>query len=302
MEINQSSNELRKINRFNKHNNNDKEKSEKDKKHKKKGKKDKKNKKETSQNKIKHSNKNKSKEKSNNKYKIKNMALNDFEINRLIYPEALKYDKRNYFQYYWSLLRTGHIVLFSFITSNDYNSKSIKICLFYFSFALYFSVNALFFSDSTMHKIFLDKGKFNFIYQIPQIIYSSLISSVVSLVMKYLSLTQQDILSLKIIKNENLFKKKIHELKKKLLFKFILFFALSYCLLILFWIYISSFCAVYKNTQIFLIIDTIISFAFSLIYPFGYYLAPGLFRILALRSKKKNRQCIYKISLIIQLI
>ena len=302
MEINQSSNELRKINRFNKHINNDKKKSEKDKKHKKKDKKDKKNKKETSENKMKHSNKNKSKEKSYNKYKIKNMALNDFEINRLIYPEALKYDKRNYFQYYWSLLRTGHIVLFSFITSNDYNSKSIKICLFYFSFALYFSVNALFFSDSTMHKIFLDKGKFNFIYQIPQIIYSSLISSVVSLVMKYLSLTQRDILELKIIKNANLFQKKVHELKKKLIFKFILFYALSYCLLILFWIYISSFCAVYKNTQIFLIIDTIISFAFSLIYPFGYYLAPGLFRILALRSKKKNRQCIYKISLIIQLI
>ena len=153
-----------------------------------------------------------------------------------------------------------------------------------------------------MHKIFLDKGKFNFIYQIPQIIYSSLISSVVSLVMKYLSLTQRDILELKIITNVNLFKKKIHELKKKLLFKFILFFALSYCLLILFWIYISSFCAVYKNTQIFLIIDTVISFTFSLIYPFGYYLAPGLFRIPSLRSKKKNKQCIYKISQIIQLI
>ena len=153
-----------------------------------------------------------------------------------------------------------------------------------------------------MHKLFLEKGKFKFIYQIPQIIYSSLICSVVSLLMKYLSLSQQDILELKIIKNEKILKNKENELKKKLNIKFIFFYLLSYIFLIVFWYYISCFCAVYKNTQILLIIDTAISFGFSLIYPFGYYLVPGIFRISALRSKKKNKECIYRISLLIQLI
>ena len=33
------------------------------------------------------------------------------------------------------------------------------------------AMNVFFFADETMHKIFLDYGKFNFIQQIPQVIY-----------------------------------------------------------------------------------------------------------------------------------
>ena len=58
------------------------------------------------------------------------MVYNDKEMNELTYEQALKYDKRNYIQYYYSLLKTKHILIFSFCTSNDYNSKIIKIDLF----------------------------------------------------------------------------------------------------------------------------------------------------------------------------
>ena len=77
----------------------------------------------------------------------------------------------------------------------------VKISIFLFSFALYFTVTALFYSDSTMHKIYEDNGKFNFIYQIPQIIYSTLISSVINLIVSILSMTERNILSLKKEKN-----------------------------------------------------------------------------------------------------
>ena len=232
---------------------------------------------------------------------IKN-KLNDYEMNRLNFSEALKYDRRKYFQYYWSLLKTGHIVLFAFVPNNDYNSMSIKMCLFISSLALYFTINALFFNNETMHRIFDDHGKYNIIYQLPQIIYSSLISTVISIIMKYLSLSQQEILNLKTFIKSDSLKKSVKELKKRLLIKFILFYLLSYALIIFYWIYVSSFCAVYKNTQKILIVDTIISFGISLTYPFGYYLIPGIFRIPALKSKNKKKECIYKISLFIQLV
>ena len=57
-----------------------------------------------------------------------------------------------------------HIIIFTFYTNNDYNSKLIKFIVFLFSFALYFTINTLFFSDSTLHKIYEDQGKYNFIY------------------------------------------------------------------------------------------------------------------------------------------
>ena len=72
--------------------------------------------------------------------------------------------------------------------------------------------------------------------------------------------------------------------------------------MILFSYFISCFCAVYENTQMILIEDTLISFGSSLIYPFGFKLLPGLFRIPALRSKNKNKAWLYKISKLVNLI
>ena len=120
-----------------------------------------------------------------------NKKFNDYEINSLSYKKALKYDNRTYFQYYFSLLRTKHLLILTFYTYDDYNSRIIKIILFLFSFSLYYAVNALFFTDSTMHKIYEDKGSFNFIYQIPQIFYSSIISSIINIIVKTLSFSEK---------------------------------------------------------------------------------------------------------------
>ena len=77
----------------------------------------------------------------------------DFEINSLTYKEAIKIDKRTFIQYYISLIKTKHLFVFSFFNRKDYNSNIIKKCLFFYSFALFYFVNALFFTDATMHKI-----------------------------------------------------------------------------------------------------------------------------------------------------
>ena len=50
-------------------------------------------------------------------------------------------------------------------------------------------VNALFFNDDTMHKIYEEKGSFDFIYNIPQILYSSLISGFINGLIRTLAVT-----------------------------------------------------------------------------------------------------------------
>ena len=69
--------------------------------------------------------------------------------------------------------------------------------------------------------------------------------------------------------------------------------------MILFWLYLSSFCAIYASTQYHLIKDTLISFGLSLINPLGLYLKPGIFRIQALN---KHNEILFKIGKVIQLI
>ena len=146
-------------------------------------------------------NKNKSKKVLNKKLILKKtkdiMAYNDQEINNLPYKLAIKNDKRSYCQYYLSLLKIKHILIFSFYNNNDYNSRIVKIDLFFINFTIYYTVNALFFNDVTMHKIYEDKGSFNIIYQLPQILYSSLISSVLNVCLKLLALSEGRILNFK---------------------------------------------------------------------------------------------------------
>ena len=230
------------------------------------------------------------------------LQFKDYELNSLSYNDALKYDKRTYLQYYISLLKTKHLLIFTFLQNDDYNSTIIKICLFFFSFDLYFTINALFYTDSTIHEIYEESGAFNFIYHIPQIFYSSIISAVINVIVKNLSLSQKNLLQLKNEKNIEECPKKIEQILKCLKIKFTLFYIISFVFLLLFWYYITCFCVVYKNTQIHLIKDTIISFGLSLLYPFGINLIPGFFRIPALKDTQRNKKCLYGISKIIQII
>ena len=227
------------------------------------------------------------------------LPINDYEYNNMAYDDALIYDKRTYFEYYWSLLKTKHILLFAFIQTNDYNSTINKISLFAFSFALYLTINALFFTDSTIHKIYQEEGEYNFIYQLPQILYSTIISSVINIIIKFLSLSEKNILKLKNEKNIDDIVSQKQKLLKILRIKFIWFFNISLIFLLFFWYYLGCFCAIYKNTQIHLLKDFLVSFSLSLFYPFGINLIPGIFRI---SSLKNNKKCNYQISKIIQLI
>ena len=224
------------------------------------------------------------------------------ELNLLEYKDALKSDKRTYYQFYISLLKSRHLLIFSFWPFKDYNSRIIKIFLFFFFFSIHLTINALFFNDSTMHKIYEDKGSYNFIYQIPQILYSSIISGVINGLIRFLSLSQKNIIKLK-EENE---KSNINENKKKLLsvlkIKFALFFIITFIILLFCFYYISCFCGIYINTQTHLFKDSLISFILSLVYPFVTCLIPGLLRIPGLRDGKGSSGFAYKLSALLMLI
>ena len=230
------------------------------------------------------------------------MDYNDNELNELPYDLALKYDNRSFSQYYISLLKTKHTLIFIFFYNKDYNSKIIKIDLFFIGFSINYTVNALFFTDNTMHNIYVSKGSFDIEYQLPKIIYSSLISMILNTLLKILALSNSKIIEFKQNKNRKDVEKRGDELNDNLKIKFILFFIIRFIFSLFFWYYISMFGAIYRNTQYHLLKDTLISFGLSLIYPFFIYLIPGIFRIPALTDSQKDSQCLYKFSQILQVI
>ena len=55
-------------------------------------------------------------------------------------------------------------------------------------------MSVVFYSDDTMHKIYIDQSSFDFTYQLPQMIYSSLISFFLEMLPNNLGLYEENIL------------------------------------------------------------------------------------------------------------
>ena len=134
----------------------------------------------------------------------------------------------------------------------------------------------------------------------PHILYSSFICVLIITLIKYFSLTEKDFILLKNLDKKNI-NEKVTEILKCIKIKLVLFFILNFLFIIFFWYYLSCFCAVYKNSQIHLIKDTLICFGISMLYPFGYNLITSLLRILSLRSKNKDKECLFKFSKFLQI-
>ena len=236
---------------------------------------------------------------------FKGNNFSDFELNELEYEKAVEYDKRTFFNYYWQLIRREHLIIFTFFSWDDYNVISIKLSKCIFAVALDFAVNVAFFFDDSMHKVYLDYGKYNFIAQIPQIIYSTAASESLDVFIRYLCLIEKDVYRIKQIekkKNKAIAKQQIFKVLKCMRIKLILYFLVTFLFMSFFWYFVSAFCAVYKNTQIYLIKDSITSFGLSLLYPFALYIFPTSLRIISLLDKKKRLNFLYKLSDIIPLI
>ena len=153
-----------------------------------------------------------------------------------------------------------------------------------------------------MHNIYKSEGQLDLLSQIPHIFYSTVISSIISIVIKMLALSNKNMLKIKQINNTKKAMKESSILLGKLIIKFNLFFLFNFVLLVFFWYFISAFCAVYNNSQIILIENTLSSFGLSLLYPLGLNLIPGLLRIPSLKSESRNHELLYKFSKIIELI
>ena len=166
------------------------------------------------------------------------------------------------------------------------------------------AMNVFFFTDDSIHKIYLSYGKYDIFQQIPQSIYTLAVSQVIEVVICFLSLTDKyyyQIKNLNINKSEQDNKKyEIFRVLKCIKLKLTGFFVFTFLFLGFDWYFVTCFCAVYKNTQIIFFKDFLTSFILGLIYPFILYLFPSVLRIISLRScKKRDLDFVYKLSDII---
>ncbi len=223
----------------------------------------------------------------------KDNVLNEYELNAAPFEKARE-DKRSFLQYYWSLIKSKQICIFTFYTSDDYNIKSIKIALFILFVAFYFAFTALFFNDSIMRSIYIYKGNTDAAVHIPNIILSSICSLIMMYIVRFATLSERDVTK---IKYENEHKEELIQKSKKLMtIKVIILFIVSAFLISFCWYYVAAFCAIFKNSQGHYLINVLLAFIVCNIWPFVTSLIAPILRLKALSS---DNECLYKASQII---
>jgi hypothetical protein len=218
----------------------------------------------------------------------------DEELNDLEYKYAIEIDKRSFFKIYMSILIKQNVLIFCVLyCTEDYNLSIIKFTFLMFQFIIYITVSALFFTDNTLNHIYKNKNKFDFPFMIRQLAFTFLICLGINIIFKLLVKTDANIIDIKYGK------KQFNEAKCRIKCKFIFYLIFGIIIIIFGWFYISSFCAIYSNTQIILIKCAGYSLAISFIYPFLTSLLSSSFRKCALISKNKDKKCLYEFSKIL---
>ena len=225
----------------------------------------------------------------------------EMEINMLSYIEAQKSDKRGFVDFYFSFLKTRQLLIYIF--TNDYNSFIVKSCFICFAFGISAGINTFFYNDSVIQLYYEKKGDVTLSESVAKhlgsIFISIILASILKSIMFILTLTDTDVIDIKDTTHMSR-EEKTNRALVKVTTKSTLFFIINFIIMGFFWIYAGSFGIVFKNTQIYLLMDGVVTFCGVLTLPLLFCLLPAALRMVALNGKKQ--ECLYKFSQFLELI
>ena len=207
-----------------------------------------------------------------------NNDLNDYDLSE--YLIAFQKDKRSFVELFKSISKKKQIFIFSL--KNDQYFKLLKISLLPYCLINYFTTNVFFFTDKVIHQIYLDKGDYNFSYQLRIICLSALISSLFLYFGKYIFIR----------KNE----KQMKHVIKCIDYSFVIIFLLF----LFYWLYVGSYTSVFIKSQKHICFNFLLTIITCIIYELILTIISIILRKIAL--KKRNRPTLYKISIILILL
>ena len=180
--------------------------------------------------------------------------FDDDELNEMSVEDAREFDKRTFCNFFWSQLVEKQDIINLFFDDNPLQNFHIRCLIFIFEIQLYIFISAIFYMESLIAKN-IHKPKSNslieiIINEIERLIYSEIVSLVVEMLTKCLTESEKRLNLLN--DNEKYQERFIDQVSlilkdmKIMHYTFIIFDILLYFVFLYF---VSSFCAVMKNTK-----------------------------------------------------
>ena len=211
------------------------------------------------------------------------------QLDKLELYNAAQSDSRTFS--YLSILRMKqfHPIYISFFSASTNVNKFVLISHFILELSSNFFFNAFFFSDSYISHTYR-KG-YSFGNEIPKSIFAFLASFLLCFLMKLMIFhfpDEEELILLKRNKGINIFKRKICYTIEKMN---IIYYIVLFVFLVFFWLYVTSWCAIYQKSQLHWLVGGAFSFIISLIIPL--IIAVGCAGLRRVGLKKKNELMFY---------
>ena len=241
--------------------------------------------------------KNRGKKFKNLNFDIKILSLTDGDLLDMEFEEAIIKDKRSYLRIYWGFLVDSQIILGTFFTKNYLNLFVIKLSFFICTFQLSFFLNSLFYTDEYISDAYHNDGVLDFISGLPKTIYSFIATLITTNLLRMLSNSQGELMG--VIRQRALYKNYIEIINRKLSklrIKLVIYFIFVFIMSLSFLYYVTTFCAVYRNSQKYWFIGCIESFGLDTLVAIIVCIFVSLLRYISLRNRIK---CFYVLANII---
>ena len=234
------------------------------------------------------------------KLKVEILEKTENELNFASYNDAKLNDRRGFCKYYISLMKTKHLLVFPFTKKNDFNSRSMKISFLFLIIGINLTIVMFFIDESSFHELYKSQGVFNLAFHFPKIMYATIISLFLKDLLISTIFTENNFLQKKYKLLSGVYDKRNRDMAKISL-KIACFFPISIIFLFLFFYYIMCFGSVFRNSQIFILEMSLISFIIQLTFPFVFNTITCCIRVYSLK-KSKNREYLYRLSQVLQSI
>ena len=155
----------------------------------------------------------------------------------------------------------------------DIKEKITKVFLLVFSLLNLIIINTFFFSEKNIHKIYLDKNKYNFGYQFKYIISSNIISFILLAVIK------------KIVNYKTKNRDKNSNKNIKILHRILFFIIIA--TLLFFWIYVGTITSLFIKAKQHLLINIIICILFDFLLNAVLSIISYIIGIIGIKTENK---------------
>jgi hypothetical protein len=178
------------------------------------------------------------------------------DLDDLEYDDAIKYDKRSFFEFLSHRLKERQILMDTFFNKENLRPISIKVILLLLNIDLYFIINGLFYNEEYISDLFYSTEEetfFSFFHRsISRFFYATLVGVIIGIIIDWFFVEEKKIKRILIREREDPMQLKyeislnVTNIKKR----YISFISICIFISIISWYYVSCFNSSYPGVQI----------------------------------------------------